>query len=184
MSEKKQKQLIEAAIFAMAKPMSIKMLQQTVLASFTLNKSQVRELLAQLAQEYSERGIVLTETASGFVFMTQASLSEQLACLWQEKAPRYSKALLETLALVAHKQPITRGEIEGLRGVAVSSHIMKTLIERQWVKVVGQKDVPGKPSLYGTGKEFLDYFGLKSLEQLPTLPENQLDAAISAFEQQ
>lgn len=184
MSEQVHKQLIEAAIFALAKPVSISNLQQTVLASYQLKKDHIRTLVNAIASDYEDRGVVLLETASGYQFVTRASLSEQLACLWQEKAPRYSKALLETLAIVAYRQPITRGEIEHIRGVAVSSHIIKTLTERQWIKVVGQKDVPGKPSLYGSTKEFLDYFGLVTLSELPTLKENKLEEAISVFEQQ
>lgn len=178
------KQLVEAAIFALAKPLSVKYLQHTVLAPYKLNKASVVAILDSLKQDYQDKGIVLIETASGYSFVTRSELSDSLNCLWQEKSPKYSKALLETLAIVAYRQPITRGEIEHIRGVAVSSHIMKTLVERQWVKTVGQKDVPGKPSLYGTTKEFLDYFGLTTLSQLPTLKENQLEDAISAFEQQ
>jgi len=183
MGDLMHKQLVEAAIFALAKPLSIAFLQNTVLAPYKLNKRSVSEILASLQQDYQDKGIVLLETASGFSFVTRASLSDSLNCLWQEKSPKYSKALLETLAIVAYRQPITRGEIEHIRGVAVSSHIMKTLVERDWVKIVGQKDVAGKPSLYGTNKEFLDYFGLSNLSQLPLLEENKLDAAISAFEQ-
>ena len=178
------KALIEAAIFSVAKPISIARIKQTLLADSDISKRQIADIMAQLQLDYQERGIKLLETASGYQFVTDPELSESLAILWQEKAPRYSRALLETLALVAYKQPITRGEIELLRGVAVSSHIMKTLIERQWVKVIGHKEVPGKPSLYSTTNQFLDYFGLDSLGQLPVLSDNQLEEAISNFEQQ
>jgi len=184
MSNVQQKQLVEAAIFALAKPLSISFLQGTVLAPFKLKKAEVVAIVESLKADYQDRGIELKETASGYSFVTRADLSESLACLWQEKSPKYSKALLETLAIVAYRQPITRGEIEHIRGVAVSSHIMKTLVEREWVKVVGQKDVPGKPSLYGTSKGFLDYFGLSHLNELPILQDNKLEDAISAFEQQ
>jgi len=184
MSELEHKQLVEAAIFALAKPLSVAFLQQSVLAPYKLKKSQVVAILESLTRDYQDKGIVMLETASGFSFVTRTSLSESLSCLWTEKPPKYSKALLETLAIVAYRQPITRGEIEHIRGVAVSSHIMKTLVEREWVKTVGQKEVAGKPSLYGTCKGFLDYFGLANLSQLPTLQENKLDDAINAFEQQ
>lgn len=183
-SSKGSKQLIEAALFAFDKPMTIKMLKDSVLSHLKLSSKEIKTLLDELTSDYQERGIVLRETAKGFTFVTDESLSEPLSRLWQEKSPRYSRALLETLALIAYKQPITRGEIEHLRGVAVSSNIMKTLIEREWVKVVGQKDIAGKPSIYGTTKEFLHYFGLTSLAQLPELTESKLELALSELEQQ
>jgi len=178
------KALIEAAIFSVKKPISATRIKQTILADTDVSLRQITDTIAQLQAEYQDRGIHLLATASGYQFVTDPQLSASLAILWQEKAPRYSRALLETLALVAYKQPITRGEIEQLRGVAVGSQIMKTLIERQWVKVVGHKEVPGKPSIYGTTNQFLDYFGLDKLAQLPVLSDNQLEAAISDFEQQ
>ena len=184
MNDNQAKQLIEAALFAFDKPMTVKMLQDSVLSPLKLSKRDVEGIIESLQEDYQERGIVLMETAKGFSFVTRADLSEQLSILWQEKSPRYSRALLETLALIAYKQPITRGEIEHLRGVAVSSNIMKTLMERDWVKIVGQKDVPGKPSIYGTTKDFLHYFGLTSLAQLPELTESQLESALSELEQQ
>ncbi len=177
------KQLIEAALFAFDKPMTVKMLRDSVLSPHKLSNDDVKQLINDLQQDYDGRGIELKETAKGFNFVTRSELSDALSILWQEKSPRYSRALLETLALIAYKQPITRGEIEHLRGVAVSSNIMKTLIEREWIKVVGQKDIVGKPSIYGTTKEFLHYFGLTSLAQLPELTESQLESAISEFEQ-
>jgi len=179
----KAKQLIEAALFAFDKPMTVKMLRDSVLSPLKLSKEQVLDLIGELHTDYNGRGIELKETAKGYSFVTKQALSDDLSVLWQEKSPRYSRALLETLALIAYKQPITRGEIEHLRGVAVSSNIMKTLIEREWVRIVGQKDIAGKPSIYGTTKEFLHYFGLTSLAQLPELTESQLESAISEFEQ-
>ena len=165
MTQANIKSLIEAAIFSIQNPISIAGLKQTILADSNISQRQIADIIAQLQLDYQDRGIKLLNSASGYQFITDPELSGSLAILWQEKAPRYSRALLETLALVAYKQPITRGEIEVLRGVAVSSHIMKTLTERQWVKVIGQKEVPGKPSLYGTTKQFLDYFGLDNLAQ-------------------
>jgi segregation and condensation protein B len=119
--------------------------------------------------EYQDRGIVLKRVGSGYRFQAISEFSDDLAVLFKEKTPRYSRALLETLSLIAYKQPITRGEIEDIRGVAVSSHIINTLLEREWVKSVGHKDVPGRPALYGTTHEFLDYFSLASLAELPEL---------------
>ena len=166
-------QLVEAAIFAADKPLSTDELQATVLEGLNVSKKRLTDTLARLSQDYAGRGICLTETASGYRFITRPELSEYLARLWPERSSRYSRAVLETLALIAYRQPITRGEIEDIRGVSVSSQIMRTLLERNWVKVVGHKEVPGLPGLYATTKEFLDYFGLKHLNQLPPLPEFQ-----------
>lgn len=166
-------QLVEAAIFAADKPLNSDDLQSSVLDGFNVSKKRLADTLARLVQDYAGRGITLSETASGYRFITKPELSDYLARLWPERSPRYSRAVLETLALIAYRQPITRGEIEDIRGVSVSSQIMRTLLDRNWVKVVGHKEVPGRPGLYATTKEFLDYFGLKSLNQLPPLPEFQ-----------
>ncbi|OGO74679.1 MAG: SMC-Scp complex subunit ScpB, partial [Chromatiales bacterium RIFOXYA1_FULL_46_5] len=136
-NEQQLLQLVEAAIFASDKPLSVNDLQSTVLESFELTRKRLQQALSQLQQDYLGRGIQLIETASGFRFQTRADLSEYLALLWPERSPRYSRAVLETLALIAYRQPITRGEIEEVRGVTVSSQIMRTLLERGWVKVVG-----------------------------------------------
>jgi segregation and condensation protein B len=127
--------------------------------------------LHELVDEYQGRGLEIKQVASGFRLQANAEHSTWIARLWEQKPPRYSRALLETLALIAYRQPITRGEIEAIHGVSVSSNIIKTLQERDWVKTLGHKDVPGKPSLYGTSSGFLDYFNLKSLNELPTLSE-------------
>ena len=172
-NEQQLLQLVEAAIFASDKPLSVNDLQSTVLESFDLTRKRLQQALSQLQQDYLGRGIQLIETASGFRFQTRADLSEYLALLWPERSPRYSRAVLETLALIAYRQPITRGEIEEVRGVTVSSQIMRTLLDRGWVKVVGHKEVPGRPGLYATTPTFLDYFGLKDLSDLPALAEFQ-----------
>ncbi|GAA0671133.1 SMC-Scp complex subunit ScpB [Rheinheimera tangshanensis] len=172
-NEQQLLQLVEAAIFASDKPLSVNDLQSTVLESFELTRKRLQQALSQLQQDYLGRGIQLIETASGFRFQTRADLSEYLALLWPERSPRYSRAVLETLALIAYRQPITRGEIEEVRGVTVSSQIMRTLLDRGWVKVVGHKEVPGRPGLYATTAIFLDYFGLKDLSDLPALAEFQ-----------
>ncbi len=122
-------------------------------------------------QDYQNRGVVLLEVSSGFRFQVAQSAAPWVARLWEEKPQKYSRALLETLALVAYRQPITRGEIEDIRGVSVSSQIIRTLVEREWIRVIGHRDVPGKPAMYATTRQFLDYFGLKKLDELPSLSE-------------
>jgi segregation and condensation protein B len=134
-------------------------------------RDEIRKALHDLGEDYFERGFELVEVASGFRLQVKQDYATWVGRLWDEKPARYSRALLETIALIAYRQPITRGEIEEVRGVSVSSNIIKTLLEREWIKVLGHKDVPGRPALYGTAKEFLDYFNLKSLDELPTLAE-------------
>ena len=173
-------QLLEAAFFVSDKPLNIKQIKTELLVSFQVSHQQIRDVVNELVIKYKNSGVNLVQVASGYRFETITALSDDLAIfvakLNKEKAPKYSRALLETLALIAYKQPITRGEIEDIRGVAVSSYIMKTLLDRNWVKVVGNKEVPGRPSLYATTKEFLDYFSLTSLTQLPELmPMPDLD---------
>jgi segregation and condensation protein B len=134
-------------------------------------RDDIRKTLKLLVEDYDNRGFELKEVASGFRLQVRQDYSQWIGRLWEEKPARYTRALLETIALIAYRQPITRGEIEEVRGVSVSSNIIKTLMEREWIKVLGHKDVPGKPALYGTTKEFLDYFNLKSLQDLPSLAE-------------
>lgn len=165
------KQLVEAAIFSADKPVSIDTLKDKVLAEFKVSKKKLTDILNELEKDYMQRGVQLKKTASGYRFQAALHLAEWISPMWQEKPAKYSRALMETLALIAYKQPITRGEIENVRGVSVSSNIMRTLVDRQWIKVVGHKEVPGRPSLYGTTKEFLDYFNMSSLTQLPELME-------------
>ncbi len=162
------KQLIEASIFVADKPVTPKKLKETVLADFTVSSVQLTNALSELESDYAHRGIELVKVASGYRFQSLNSLSPWLQKLWPENAPRYSRALLETLALIAYRQPITRGEIEQIRGVAVSSNIIKTLTEREWVTIVGHKEVAGRPALYATTPAFLDYFSLTSLSELPS----------------
>lgn len=170
----KLKQIVEAALMAADAPLTVDQLQK-LFAHGELDseegRAQIRDTLNTLQEEASERGYELVRVASGYRYQVRQELSPWVSRLWEEKPPRYSRALLETLALIAYKQPVTRGDIEQVRGVAVSQNIMRTLLERNWIRVVGQREVPGKPSLYGTTREFLDYFGLKSLDQLPPLAE-------------
>jgi segregation and condensation protein B len=169
----KLSQLLEAAFFVSNTPLNIKQLKTELLINYQVSHQEIRDVINELVIKYKDSGINLVKVASGYRFETITTLSDDLAFfvakLNKEKAPKYSRALLETLALIAYKQPITRGEIEEIRGVAVSSYIMKTILERNWVKVVGNKEVPGRPSLYATTKTFLDYFSLTSLTQLPEL---------------
>ena len=165
------KQLVEAAIFVADQPLSQEQMQLTVLNGLVVSKTMLKDTLAELKLDYQARGIQLVEVASGYRFQSMDSLSPWLSKLWQEQAPRYSRAMLETLSLIVYRQPITRGEIEDVRGVSVSSQIMKTLSERGWIKIIGHKEVPGRPSLYATTKTFLDYFSLKSLSELPSSDE-------------
>ena len=167
-SQTQLKQLVEAAIFVADQALSQEQLQLTVLDGLAVSKTRLKETLAQLKLDYQARGIQLVEVASGYRFQSMDSLSPWLSKIWQQQAPRYSRAMLEILSLIAYRQPITRGEIEDVRGVSVSSQIMKTLSERGWIKIIGHKEVPGRPSLYATTKTFLDYFSLKSLSDLPS----------------
>ncbi len=164
------KQTLEALLFVAEQPLNETQLLELI-AHDKLTKSQIREALRELEQDYQERGVQLKAVASGYRFQTRAELGVIISRLWQEKPPRYSQAMLETLALIAYRQPITRGDIEDIRGVSVSSQIMKTLQERGWIKVVGHREVPGRPQLYATTNEFLDYFSLQDLSELPAIPE-------------
>ena len=162
------KQIIEGAIMAAEAPLSVDQLMQ-LFAEDAPERVEVRNALKEIEQDCEGRGYELRQVASGYRFQVRSDYGKWIARLWKEKPQRYSRALLETLALVAYKQPITRGDIEEVRGVAVSTNIMRTLLEREWVRVVGHRDVPGHPALYATTKNFLDYFNLTSLDELPSL---------------
>ena len=171
MNETDLKHIIEATLLAAGRPVPA----QQLLDLFDERERPTPELLKAaldlLAADYAERGIELVEVASGWRIQVRPRVADTVSRLWQERPSRYSRALLETLALVAYRQPITRAEIEEVRGVVVSTNIVRTLLERNWIRVVGHRDVPGKPAMFGTTKDFLDYFGLKKLEDLPTLAE-------------
>lgn len=164
-------QIIEGAIFASEGPLDRDAMLMLFDEAERPDKATLGKVLDDLAESYAGRGIELREVASGFRFQVRKEMGPWVSRLWQEKAPRYSRAILETLALMAYRQPITRGEIEEIRGVAVSSQIVRTLLERGWARVVGHRDVPGRPAMYATTRQFLDYFDLKSLEDLPSLAE-------------
>ncbi|MCK8121660.1 SMC-Scp complex subunit ScpB [Pseudoalteromonas sp. 2CM32C] len=172
-SDEQLVEIIEAAIFVADKPISKRHIKDTVLVDIAISMSRINDAVETIQTHFQTRGIRLVEVGSGYRFQACSSLSPWLSNLWQERAPKYSRALLETLSLIAYRQPITRGEIEQVRGVTTGSNIIKTLLEREWVKVVGHKEVPGKPALYATTKQFLDYFSLTGLENLPALPAQQ-----------
>ena len=174
MEPDKLKQIIEAALLAADEPLTVEQLAKLFKSGEVDGetiRADIREILAVLEEESAGRGYEVKRVASGYRYQVRQELSVWISRLWEEKPPRYTRALLETLSLVAYKQPVTRGDIEQVRGVSVSQSIMRTLLERGWIRIVGQREVPGKPSMYGTTKEFLDYFNLKSLDQLPPLAE-------------
>ena len=163
--------IIEGALMAAAKPMNVQQLAELFDEEERPATDVIRTTLEDIQQDCAGRGFELQQIASGYRFQVVQEVSPWVGKMWEEKPQKYSRALLETLALIAYRQPITRGDIEEIRGVAVSSNIVKTLTERDWIRVVGHKDVPGRPAMYATTKRFLDYFNLKSLDELPTLAE-------------
>ncbi len=169
MSNDQLKQVVEAALLAYGQPLSVEQLREIFDEFERPDASVVRRVLAELAEECAGRPMELVEVATGWRLQVRADYSGRLSKLWQERPSRYSRALLETLALIAYRQPITRAEIEDVRGVTVNPNIVRTLTERGWIRVVGHREVPGHPELLGTTREFLDYFGLKSLDELPSL---------------
>ena len=167
--ERKLSEILEALLLSASRPIGIDDIIK-VFEDPKPSKDEIRKALNQIEQDCLTRGIELKKIASGYRLQVKQSLSQYIAKLWEEKPQKFSKATLETLSLIAYKQPKTRGEIEEIRGVAVGTQLIRGLMERGWVKIVGQRDVPGRPSLYSTTKEFLDYFGLQHLRELPELP--------------
>jgi segregation and condensation protein B len=171
MSESYRRNVVEAALLAAGKSLSLTELAQVFATEERPTEAELAEILAGLQAEYATRALELACTASGWRIQIRGAYAAEVSRLWPERPARYSRALLETLALIAYRQPITRGEIELVRGVAVNPNIIKTLLERNWVRVIGTRDVPGRPEILGTTAEFLDYFGLQKLDQLPPLAE-------------
>jgi segregation and condensation protein B len=171
MSESSLSNMLEAVLLAAGRPVSIEQMLELFEEHQRPTQEEIAAALAELAERCADRACELREVGSGWRMQVRPQYADVVSRLWQERPSRYSRALLETLALIAYRQPITRGEIEGIRGVAVSTTIMRTMHERNWVRVVGHREVPGHPELLGTTREFLDYFGLKSLDDLPTLAE-------------
>ena len=169
MNESHIRNVVEAALLAAGQPLPVAELARLFEEGARPSTQQLQAALEALAAEYAGRGIELKHTAGGYRIVVRRELAAEISRLWPERAVRYSRALLETLALIAYRQPITRAEIEAVRGVTVNPNIIRTMIERNWVRVVGHRDVPGHPELLGTTREFLDYFGLKSLDELPPL---------------
>jgi segregation and condensation protein B len=171
MNDQYVRNVIEAALLAAGRPLASDELVTLFDERDGSNADEVRAAIEALRSEYETRGLELVEVASGYRIQIRASVAQPVSRLWQERPTKYSRALLETLALVAYRQPITRGEIEQIRGVTVNPNIIKTLLERSWIRVVGHRDVPGKPELLGTTRDFLDYFSLQKLDDLPTLAQ-------------
>ena len=186
--ENKLIQIIEAALLSASRPLSIEEIQRLFPTDQTPSKEDIKETLNEIEDLCAKRGVELKRVSSGYRMQVKQSLSIYIAKLWEEKPQRYSKATLETLALIAYRQPITRGEIEQIRGVSGGTQLIRGILERGWIKIVGQRDVPGRPSLYATTKEFLDYFGLQHLRELPGLPDlpdvDSLDMKLPLEEEQ
>ena len=169
--ENKLMQIIEAALLSASRPLKIEEIQRLFPKDQTPDKEDIKETLNEIEELCANRGVELKKVSSGYRMQVKQSLSKYIAKLWEEKPQKYTKATLETLALIAYRQPITRGEIEEIRGVSVGTQLIRGILERGWIKIVGQRDVPGRPSLYATTKEFLDYFDLQHLRELPDLPD-------------
>ena len=165
------KNVIESILLAAGRPLSLDQLLALFEEQDKPERNDIREAVSALQADYEARGIDLVQVGSGYRIQVREGMQPWVARLWEEKPARYSRALLETLALIVYRQPVTRGEIEEVRGVSVSTTIIKTLLEREWVHVVGHREVPGRPAMYGTTKKFLDYFSLKGLNELPSLAE-------------
>lgn len=175
-------QIIEGAIFAADTPLSVENLK-SLFEGEQPTRGDIREVLTAIEAGCSERGYELCKVASGYRFQVKSRYAEWVSRLWEERPPRYTRALLETLSLIAYKQPLTRGDIEAVRGVAVSTNIMRNLLEREWIRVVGHRDVPGRPAMYATTRGFLDYFNLNSLDELPPLSDiRELEPNIEALD--
>ena len=169
--DNKVKMVVEGLLLASGRPLTIANIANVFEEKERPDSKELRLIMDVIAEECDDRGFELKEVASGYRFQVKQELSEWIGKLWEEKPPRYTRALLEILSLIAYKQPITRGDIEEVRGVSVSPNIIRTLIDREWVRVVGHRDVPGRPAMFATTKQFLDYFNLKSLQDLPPLSE-------------
>lgn len=172
MQSKQLKNIIEAALLAADHPLPVEQLSRLFDDDQDVpSKDDIKKVIAELEQECADRGIELKKVSSGYRYQTRVDIQPWVSKLKAEKPPRYSRAFMETLALIVYRQPITRAEIEDVRGVSISSSIFKVLLEREWIKIVGHKEVPGRPAMYGTTKKFLDYFNLKTLNELPSLAE-------------
>lgn len=170
LEQERIKQVVEAALLCADEPLTVDLLER-LFAEGECDRAALKSVIESIEGECAGRGIELKRVASGYRFQVRQELAPWMSRMWEDRPPRYSRAVLETLALIAYKQPVTRGDIEQVRGVAVNSNMVRALLERDWIRVVGYREVPGRPAMYGTTKTFLDYFNLKSLDELPTLPE-------------
>lgn len=180
MNQPPLERILEAALQAAGKPLSLERLRELFDERSAPSLDELRQALARLAQDLASRSVELREVASGWRLQVRDDYSPWVSRLWEERPQRYSRALLETLSLIAYRQPITRGEIEEVRGVAVSSQIIRTLLEREWVRIVGHREVPGRPAMYATTRQFLDYFNLRSLADLPPLVDLRASDEVAA----
>lgn len=183
MDDNELKAIIEALLMSATEPLTIDRLESVFDDWYKPEPGKIQEALTELARDYETSGIELTTVAGGYRFQTRSQYSHWVARLFAEKPAKYSRALLETLAIIAWQQPVTRADIEDIRGVAVSSPMLKTLIEREWIRIAGHRDVPGKPAVYVTTRTFLDYFNLKSLSDLPPLPEREESSMATNIEE-
>ena len=165
------KNIVEALLLSSGEPLSADRIHKIINSKESCTKAEILEAIDSLQIDYENKEIEISRVASGFRIQAKASINDFLNIIYAEKTPRYSRALMETLSIIAYKQPVTRGDIESIRGVSVSSSIMRTLTDRNWIKIVGYRDVPGKPAMFSTTNEFLDYFGLEKLSELPDLPD-------------
>ena len=165
------KNIVEALLLSSGEPLSADRIHKIINSKESCTKAEILEAIDSLKLDYENKEIEISRVASGFRIQAKASINDFLNIIYAEKTPRYSRALMETLSIIAYKQPVTRGDIESIRGVSVSSSIMRTLTDRNWIKIVGYRDVPGKPAMFSTTNEFLDYFGLEKLSELPDLPD-------------
>ena len=174
MTKINKKNVIEAMIFASEEPLTLSRISGMLMDQCDMKLPELKGIIENLKSDYAERGVELIETASGFSFKTREDYTENLRGLWDGRRPKYTRAFLETMAIIAYRQPVTRGDIEEIRGVAASSALVRQLLDRDWIRAVGRKEVPGRPTLYGTTNAFLDYFGLSSLNELPVLEEESI----------
>ena len=173
MNGEKLKNTLEAILLASYEPLSVDKLHRIITSKVNTSKSDILSAIDDLKTDYENKDIEITKVASGFRIQAKSEIGDYLNIMFAERTPRYSRALLETLSIIAYRQPVTRGDIEAIRGVSVSTSIMRTLTERNWVRIIGYRDVPGKPAMFATTPEFLDYFSLQRLDQLPDLPEKK-----------
>ena len=173
MHDNKLKNIIEAILLASYEPLSVDKLFKIINSKEKTNKSDILSAIDNLQKDYEDKDIELAKVASGYRIQAKSKIGDYLNIMFADRTPRYSRALMETLSIIAYRQPVTRGDIEAIRGVSVSTSIMRTLTERNWIKIIGYRDVPGKPAMFATTPEFLDYFSLQRLDELPDLPEKK-----------